>query len=109
MAKQTGGLKLRGTTDNVTFYKWRDEYYVRAKSSLTGKRVKTDPRFRPTMVNASILAEASRIASAIYRLIKDEKKNITHYRQMTGRAMCGLKQRMEKEEIVEILKKEWLG
>src|SRR5712672_2303156 len=74
MAKQKGGLKLRGTINNMTFYKWRDEYYVRSKSSLTGKRVKTDSHFRTTMVNASLLAEASKIASVGYRLIKDEKK-----------------------------------
>ncbi len=93
----------------MTFYKWRDEYYVRSKSSLTGKRVKTDSRFRTTMVNASLLAEASKIASVVYRLIKDEKKNIILYRQMTGREMGGLRQGMDKEQIAEILKKEWLG
>ena len=42
-------------------------------------------------------------------IIKDEKKNITLYRQMTGRAMGGLSQGMDKEQIAEILKKEWLG
>jgi hypothetical protein len=106
MAKQMGGLKLRGTIDNLTFYKLRGNYYVRTKSSLTGERVKTELCFRPLMAYASLLAEASKIASAVYRLLRPKRKKIKFYRQMTGRAMSWLKQGMRKEKIVELLKKE---
>ena len=105
MAKQIGGLKVRGTIDNLTFYKWRGKYYVRTKSSLTGERVKTDPCFRPLMAYAFLLAEASKIASAVYRLLSPEKKKVAFYRKMTGRAMSWLKQGMKKEKIVELLMK----
>jgi hypothetical protein len=58
------------------------------------------------MAYASLLAEASKIASAVYRLLSHKKKKIKFYRQMTGRAMSWLKQGMAKEKIVELLKKE---
>ena len=105
MAKQMGVLKIRGTIDNLTFYKMRGKYYVRTKSSLTGERVKTDESFRPLMAYASLLAEASKIASAVYRLLSREKKKVAYYRKMTGRAMSRLKQGMKKEKIIELLMK----
>lgn len=46
------------------------KYYVRAKSSLTRKRGRKDPAFKKTMHNAAILANASKIASALYKELK---------------------------------------
>jgi hypothetical protein len=58
MAKQTGIILLTGTIGNMTFYKRDSGYYARMKSSLDGRRVKTDPAFRNTMVYAERLALA---------------------------------------------------
>jgi hypothetical protein len=62
MAKQAGKLKVTGTVYNVCFYKLGKGFYARSKSSLTGKRVKTDPAFEKTMQNAGLLAKDYTIA-----------------------------------------------
>ncbi|MDP4263728.1 MAG: hypothetical protein Q8941_14470, partial [Bacteroidota bacterium] len=66
MAKQAGPIFLSGTIGNVTYYRLHGKHYARLISSLTGKRVKTDPCFRNTMRNATMFGKASKIASTIY-------------------------------------------
>lgn len=97
-----------GTRGCITIYKMYDRYYARAKSSLTGKRVKKDKAFRRTMDNANRLAAASRIASAVYRLVPAESKQHTLYRKLTGMAIERLKQDYNPV-IVEQGLKEWLA
>lgn len=103
MAKQCGPLPFSGTIGNVCFYKMGDQYYARLKSSLSGKRVKKDPAFRRTMEHANILAEASRIASGIYRLIPKEEKQHALYRELTGAAIRMLKEGVQPESIISQL------
>ena len=100
MAKQVGPIKITGCYDNICFYKMDGEYYARLKSSLTGKRVKKDPRFRRTMEYAGWLGQASKIASAVYRSLPPEKKEKGLYRMMTGQAMQWLKEGKPKEDIL---------
>lgn len=45
MAKQYGPFLLKGTLQQTTFYQMDGRFIVRAKSSLTKKRVKADPAF----------------------------------------------------------------
>jgi hypothetical protein len=59
MAKQIGFLKITGTLGDITFYELDGEFYARKKSSLDGKRVKKDPRFRRTMYEAGEFGKAS--------------------------------------------------
>jgi hypothetical protein len=101
MAKQTGPVKLEGTIGNICFYKMGDEWYARLKSSLTGKRVKKDPRFRRTMEFASFLSTASKIASEIYRTLPKQRGL---YRKITGMAMQLLKKGIAKEVVLLQLK-----
>ncbi len=37
MARQTGLLKIKGTLDNVTFYKSKDGHLAKMKTSLDGE------------------------------------------------------------------------
>ena len=69
MAKQAGILKIRGTIQGICFYCLDGEFYARAKSSLSGGRVKTDPAFSETMWYSRRMSEASKIASAIYKQV----------------------------------------
>ncbi len=92
MARQIGTYKITGTVDEICFYKMNGKYYARLKSSLTGKRVKKDPAFANTMRYAGLLAEASKIASAIYRQLVPEQKEKGLYKRMTGQAMRLLKE-----------------
>ena len=108
MAKQLGPFFLRGTINNICFYKMDGVYYARAKSSLDGKRVKRDPAFRETMRHAGLLGQASKIASAIYRHLKEDEKSLISYRQLTGQAMRLLKENRPVEEVKEAMQRQWI-
>ncbi|TAM96004.1 MAG: hypothetical protein EPN39_14080 [Chitinophagaceae bacterium] len=78
------------------------------KSSLTRKRVLKDPKFQLTRVHASLLGEAAKIASRVYRLITGERKKHTLYREITGKAIYMLREGKDKEEAFEILRESYL-
>ena len=101
MAKQVGPFKLRGCYDNLCFYKMDGEYYVRTKSSLSGKRVKKDAAFKKTMQNAHWLGQAAAIASKVYRALPKEKKEAGLYKKLTGQVMRMLKDGKSEKEILE--------
>lgn len=98
MARQSGDILITGTIENLCFYKMEGKYYVRAKSSLKGKRVKADPAFKKTMYYAGMLANASKIASVVYKKLNEEQKAKGLYRKMTGEAMQLLKTGATYEE-----------
>ena len=99
MARQIGEIKIVGTIGNICFYEMDGKFYARLKSSLTGKRVKKDPRFKRTMEYAGMLVEASRLASCCYRSLPKEERVHAMYRALTGMAMKMLKTGMQAEEI----------
>ena len=103
MARQAGPIFIEGTLDDLTFYKMQGEYYVRMKSRLTRKRVLESPRFALTRIHAIQLAEASRIASLIYRQIPKEEKSIKLFRTIVGKAKVMLSEGKEKEEVLNLL------
>src|SRR5438093_832758 len=67
MSKQSGLVKLEGTLEAITFYRSRDGYIARMKSSLDKKRVKRDPAFA---ASRKASAEFGR-AGAAARLLRD--------------------------------------
>lgn len=77
---------------------------LRMKSSLTGKRVRRDPVFRPLMEDAGRMKVASPLAARVYREL--EIGDVQVYRKMVGRAKELLK-RMSEVEIEGILRKEY--
>ncbi len=99
MAKQAGNIKITGTVYNVCFYKLGSQYYARAKSSLTGKRVKKDSAFRRTMQNAGLLAKASSIASSVYRKLPPNQRDRRLYQQLTGNAIRLLRQGLHDSDV----------
>src|SRR5436305_15155691 len=104
MGLQDGIIKITGTIDNLTFYKMDGVYYVRKKSSLSRKKVLKSPRFERTRQHASQLAEASRIASQVYKLIPKEGRNILLFRSLVGQAKSLLAAGQNKEVIINTLK-----
>ena len=103
MARQAGPIFLEGTLDDITFYKMDGVYYARMKSRLTRGRVLKSPRFALTRMHANQLAEASRIASLVYRQIPKEEKSIKLFRSIVGKAKVMLSEGKEKEEVLEAL------
>jgi hypothetical protein len=97
MAKQTGPNFFTGRQGDLFGYRMAAGHYVRIISSLTSKRVKKDPAFGLTMHYAALLAKASKIASAIYRLLPKQQHGF--YRKLTGMAMQLLKQGKTMEEV----------
>jgi hypothetical protein len=65
MANQTGEFKITGTYDDITYYNMDGKSYAHSKSSLKGKGVKKDPRFKRTMQSAQRLARGSQLASKL--------------------------------------------
>src|SRR5690554_7592125 len=51
MARQSGLIKLKGTLDNVSFYKTKDGDLARMKTSVDKDRIKNDPAFERTREN----------------------------------------------------------
>jgi len=85
MAKQIGIFKIIGTIGDITFYEMGGEFYARKKSSLYGKRVKIDPRFKRTMEEAVGFGKASTAARAVYWALPEEMQVHGFYGILTGR------------------------
>lgn len=51
MARQSGLIKIKGTLDNVSFYKTKDGDLARMKTSVDAKRIAHDPAFERTREN----------------------------------------------------------
>ncbi|WP_315817079.1 hypothetical protein [Paraflavitalea speifideaquila] len=94
---------VTGTIGPVCIYQMYGRYYLRTRSSLTGKRVKKDTAFRKTMMYAGLLAKASRIASAVYTAVPAHRKQHALYRKLTGEAMQWLKLQWQEKDIIEYL------
>lgn len=103
MARQSGKHTITGTIDNLCFYKMEGKFYVRRKSSLTGKRVKKDAAFTHTMRYAALLGEASKMASFIYKQLPAEEKIKGLYRRITGEAMQLLKAGNDTTQVLQQL------
>jgi hypothetical protein len=82
--------------------------YIRMKSSLSGKRVKTSPEFRSTMAYAGILGRASRVASVIYQALPKDFREGWMYRAFTGEAIQWLKKGKADAAVKEILWKTYV-
>ncbi|WP_282123366.1 hypothetical protein [Algibacter mikhailovii] len=65
MAKQSGIIKLKGTIDDISFYKSSDGYLARAKGGVDAKRIKNDPAFQRTRENGSEFGRAGKNAKLI--------------------------------------------
>lgn len=61
MARQTGLIKVKGTLDNVNFYKTQDGVLARMSTSIDATRIANDPAFIRTRENG---AEFGRSAKA---------------------------------------------
>lgn len=88
MAKQIGLLRITGTIGGICFYLMDEQFYARAKSSLSGERVKKDPAFTETMRHAKRMGSASKIASVLYReMVPVHERSREKYRELVGMVM----------------------
>ncbi len=103
MARQTGLIRFTGTIGNFTFYKMREAFFARRKSTLSGKRVKKDPVFQRTMQNANSFRIAVGLASQVYRPLPAAQKAKKFYNGLVGLAQTKLLAGMPHAVILEEL------
>ena len=70
MAKQTGILKLQGSVGGFTFVKTQDGYIAKEKTSISAKRIASDPAFERTRENNAEFGRAGTAAKLL--------RNATH-------------------------------
>ena len=109
MARVLGGVPIAGTIGGVTFYQMNGRTYVRAKSSLTRKRVLKSKAFEKTRKCARDLGRASQIGSVIYKALPDDiRRERWLYRAITGEAASLLYEGKEEQEVEELLWKKYI-
>jgi hypothetical protein len=103
LAQQVGDSIITGTIDDITFYVMDGEGYARKKSSLTGKRVKKDPKFRRSMQSAHRLGRGSQLASKVYRSLPSEEQVYSLYKELKSLAILAIKEGKNEEEVMILL------
>jgi len=84
MAKQKGIIKLKGTLDDITFYKSQDGFLAREKGGVDAQRIATDPNFLLTRQNGAEFGRAGKAGRMLRTAIRNLLQNIADNR-MVGR------------------------
>lgn len=90
MARQLTGF-ITGTYDDLTFYKMEEQFYVRMKSSLTGKRFWQERCFEGSRQSADRFGKGNNLASKVYQSIDAEKRVYNLFCFFKRRAIAMLK------------------
>lgn len=72
MARQSGLIKIKGTLDNVTFYKSVDGDMARMKTSVDASRIANDPAFQRTRENGTEFGNSAKAG----KLTRDSLRSI---------------------------------
>src|SRR2546423_2376987 len=100
MARQEMGGCITGTIGNLTFYKMDGKYYVRAKSTITKRKIKRNPAFKRFLENSQEFGKASKMASRMYHtLIPKENRYSGLFGKVCAEVNRMLKAGKSKEEI----------
>ena len=103
MARQAGPYRAIGTVDDLCFYKMDGVYYVRMKSSLTGKRFWNDKAFEGSRKSSSRFAEGNQVASKVYQTIEKQKRVYPLFCFLKRRAILLLKEGKSSGEVEKVL------
>lgn len=80
MARQTGLIKLKGTLDNVSFYKTKDGNLARMKTSVDAKRIANDPAFERTRENGAEFGSSASSGKVLRDAIRPMMQNASDNR-----------------------------
>jgi hypothetical protein len=100
MARQSGEIKIIGTVDDICFYKMEGKYYVRMKSSLTGKRFWKDKAFERSRQSCRGFGKANQLASKVYRSIEKEKRQYSIFCHLKTIAIALTGEGLGEEEVI---------
>lgn len=104
MAKQIGDIIITGTIDDIIFYEMEGKGYPRKKTSLTGKRVKKDPRFKRSMQSANRFGKGNQLASKLYRSLPREEQVYALFKELKRIAILAIKDGKGEEEVMMLLR-----
>src|SRR5690348_12484486 len=108
MKQLTKSIPFSGTIGNLTFYQSKGRTLVRTKGSVTRKRVLESREYATTRQYANKLALASRIASAVYRALPEDRRARWVFRTITGDAASLLYKGIGDKEVSDILWKKYI-
>ena len=91
MARQAGDIKITGSMEDLCFYKMQGAYYVRMKSSLTGKRFWKEAVFEGSRKSCGRFGEGNRLASLVYKMVARENKQYALFCLLKSKAIFYLK------------------
>lgn len=97
MARQTGLIKIKGTLDNVNFYKSKDGDLARMKTSVDGTRIANDPAFERTRENNQEFGNAAQAG----KLMRDALRPIA-LNASDGRIVSRLTQLMAQIKNMDV-------
>lgn len=103
MATVHAFFPISRTMGQLTFYMMEGKNYVRKRSSLSSKKVKSSPLFAQTRHYANLMAAASRIGSQLYQALPSRWRQGWMYRAFTGEALVMLKAGTSKEDTLVAL------
>jgi hypothetical protein len=103
MPKQLG-IKLSGTFHDITFYSVKGNFLAKNKSSLNAKKIKTHPSFRVFRERSKQFAEATQIASRIYRLYPKEKRKSGVFQKICAKVYKHILDGKSEKEIIQLIK-----
>ena len=103
MAKQAGDIFIKGTIDDLCFYKMDGKYYVRMKSSLSGKRFWKDKAFEGSRKSCSRFGEGNQLASIVFQFVNKERRANRLFPFLRTKAIGLLKEERGAEEVISVL------
>lgn len=83
MAKQKGIIKLKGTIDDISFYKSQDGFLARGKGGVDGSRIANDPAFQRTRENGSEFGTAGKAGKILRTSIRALLQNASDSRMVS--------------------------
>jgi hypothetical protein len=83
MAQQKGILPLKGTIGNITFYKSKDGYLAREKTSVNSDRIANDPAFARTRENGAEFGRAGQAGKVLRTALRSLLLNTADSRMLS--------------------------
>ena len=99
MAKQTGPIKIEGTLGDLTFYKMNGEYYVKMKSVVNSKVLKTHDKYALNRMHRARFGRAAKLVKEVYRRFPKDMRVHGLFGRMVGVACRLLKANTSEEAI----------
>ncbi|MFT3825307.1 MAG: hypothetical protein QM731_15425 [Chitinophagaceae bacterium] len=101
-----GVHKFERSMCGLTFYRLHNKWYIRRRSSLTGRRVKTSKRFEKSRQSAAKMGEASRLAATVYRELPPAWKLYDLYKKLTALAIRLLHEAADDATVLAALRQQ---